>query len=85
MGLAVPAMINGVLSSVDKELSGTASAVLTTSRQTAGAIGVAVFGAMAAGGNTAILGAISKSTMISIAFTAIAALFIFRLSKVKQH
>ena len=85
MGLSVPAMINGVLSSVDKELSGTASAVLTTSRQTAGAIGVAVFGAMAAGGNTAILGAISKSTMISIAFTAIAALFIFRLSKVKQH
>lgn len=78
MGLAVPAMINGILSSVDKTLSGTASAILNTARQTAGAIGVAVFGAMAAGGSMAILGAVSKSAAISIGLTAIAMFLVTR-------
>ena len=78
MGLAVPAMTNGILSSVDKTLSGTASAILNTARQTAGAIGVAVFGAMAAGGTLAILGAVSKSAAISIGLTAFAMLLIVK-------
>jgi len=85
MGLAVPAMINGILSSVDKKLSGTASAVLTTARQTAGAIGVAVFGAMTVGGNTAILGGVFKSAAITIVFTLIAVFFISRLLKAERH
>lgn len=67
MGLAVPSMTNGILSSVDKSLSGTASAALNTVRQTAGAIGVAVFGAMAAGNDLAVLGAVIKSSIISVA------------------
>jgi DHA2 family methylenomycin A resistance protein-like MFS transporter len=46
MGLAVPAMTTAILSSVPRERSGTASAVLNTARQTGGAIGVAVFGAL---------------------------------------
>lgn len=46
MGFAVPAMTAAVLSSVDRSRSGTASAVLNASRQTGGAIGVAVFGAL---------------------------------------
>jgi DHA2 family methylenomycin A resistance protein-like MFS transporter len=78
MGLAVPAMTNGILSSVDKTLSGTASAILNTARQTAGAIGVAVFGAMAAGGVLNILGAVSKSAAISISLTAFAMLLIVK-------
>ncbi len=85
MGLAVPAMINGILSSVDKKLSGTASAILTTARQTAGAIGVAVFGAMAVGSNNAILGGVFKSAAISIGFTLIAIIFIYRLLKKSAH
>jgi len=78
MGLAVPAMINGVLASVDKQLSGTASAVLTTSRQTAGAIGVAVFGAMAAGNSSAILHGVYQASIVSIAITIIALIIIYR-------
>ncbi|MDR6944406.1 MFS transporter [Mucilaginibacter pocheonensis] len=65
MGLAVPAMTTGILSTVAKTRSGTASAVLNTSRQAAGAMGVAVFGAMANGGVTAIVHAITVSSVIS--------------------
>ncbi len=69
MGLAVPAMTNGILSSVDKTLSGTASAALNTVRQAAGAIGVAVFGAIAAGGGAAVLHAITVSITTAIVCT----------------
>ena len=50
MGFAIPAMTAAVLSSVDRRRSGTASAVLNASRQTGGAMGVAIFGALM--GNT---------------------------------
>lgn len=85
MGLAVPSMINGILSSVDKKLSGTASAILNTSRQTAGAIGVAVFGAMAAGNSAVILSAIAKSATISIVFTVLAFLLIWRIKSLEKR
>ena len=49
MGLAVPAMTTTVLSAVDKSRSSLAAAILNTARQSAGAIGVAVFGALAHG------------------------------------
>jgi DHA2 family methylenomycin A resistance protein-like MFS transporter len=52
MGFAIPAMTAAVLSSVDRKRSGTASAVLNASRQTGGAMGVAIFGALV--GNTAV-------------------------------
>ncbi len=65
MGLAVPAMTTGILASVTKTRSGTASAVLNTTRQAAGATGVAIFGALANGGPTAIVGAITASAIIS--------------------
>lgn len=71
MGLAVPAMTNGILGSVEKRLSGTASAVLNTIRQTAGAIGVAVFGALAAGGPAAILSAIPLIAEVAIVLIAL--------------
>lgn len=69
MGLAVPAMTNGILSSVDKTLSGTASAALNTVRQAAGAIGVAVFGTIAAAGGLAILHTITVSIIAAITCT----------------
>ncbi len=49
MGLGVPAMTSAVLASVSRDRSGIASAVLNTGRQAAGAVGVALFGALVAG------------------------------------
>jgi DHA2 family methylenomycin A resistance protein-like MFS transporter len=53
MGLAVPAMTTAILSSVEKEQAGTASAILNTARQVGGAAGVALFGAIVAHGDGA--------------------------------
>jgi MFS transporter, DHA2 family, methylenomycin A resistance protein len=50
MGVAVPAMTTALLGTVGQQRAGTASAVLNTARQAAGAIGVAAFGALAAHG-----------------------------------
>ncbi|CAN5246780.1 MFS transporter [soil metagenome] len=65
MGLAVPAMTTGTLATVVPNRSGIASAVLNTLRQAAGAVGVAVFGAMATGGWAAILRAITVGSMMA--------------------
>ncbi len=48
MGLAVPAMTTSILGSVQRHETGIASAVLNAARQVGGAMGVAVFGSMAA-------------------------------------
>ena len=50
MGLGVPAMTTAILAGVDHAWSGTASAVLNAARQAAGAMGVAIFGALAGNG-----------------------------------
>lgn len=84
MGLAVPAMTTGILASVDKSLSGTASAALNTVRQAAGAIGVAIFGAIGVGGSTAILHSISISSSITIGSTLTIIALIFRHLKNKK-
>lgn len=47
MGLGVPAMTTAIMGSVEKRASGIAAAVSTASRQAGGAIGVALFGALA--------------------------------------
>lgn len=79
MGLAVPSMTTGVLSSVDKQLSGTASAALNTVRQAAGATGVAILGAAAAGSGMAILHAITLSVYVGVVCTiALLLAFYFR-------
>ena len=49
MGLAVPAMTTCILASAERARAGTASAVLNAARQAGGAIGVALFGGLAAG------------------------------------
>jgi len=77
MGMAVPAMTTGILSSVHKNLSGTASAALNTARQASGAAGVAILGAIAAGGNSAILHTIGLSAFAAIVLTIIVFALVF--------
>jgi DHA2 family methylenomycin A resistance protein-like MFS transporter len=79
MGLAVPAMTTALLGTVGQARAGTASAVLNTARQAAGAIGVAAFGALAAHGDGAasaehIVAAVRWSAGISVALLLCAAL-----------
>lgn len=81
MGLAVPAMTTGILSTVDKTRSGIASAVLNTTRQAAGAVGVAVFGAMANGGAMAIVNAITISAIISAGGLLVYGVLIYKYLK----
>lgn len=81
MGFAVPAMTTGILSTVDRSRSGIASAVLNTTRQAAGAVGVAVFGAMTNGGPQAIVHAISISAMCSAGALLIYGIVIFKYLK----
>ena len=85
MGLAVPAMTTTVLSSVDKSRSSLAAAILNTARQSAGAIGVAVFGALAHG-DAEHMGAGLRITcvvaMVGLGFAALAA---SRLKGVPPH
>ena len=81
MGTAVPAMTTGILATVDRNRSGIASAVLNTTRQAAGAVGVAVFGAMAVGGPEAIVRAVRESALISAGCLFVYFVVIFRCLK----
>jgi DHA2 family methylenomycin A resistance protein-like MFS transporter len=81
MGTAVPAMTTGVLATADRNRSGIASAVLNTTRQAAGAVGVAVFGAMAAGGPENIVRAITQNALISAGTMLVYFAVIFRRLK----
>ncbi|VXB23184.1 MFS transporter [Burkholderia sp. 8Y] len=78
MGVAVPAMTTALLGTVGQRRAGTASAVLNTARQAAGAIGVAAFGAFAGHGASAasaqIVDAVRWSAAISAAILACAAM-----------
>jgi DHA2 family methylenomycin A resistance protein-like MFS transporter len=78
MGLGVPAMTNTVLSAVEKDSAGVASAVLNAARQAAGAMGVAIFGALAGDQKDGIVAGLHASAIIAIvlllAAAAIAAL-----------
>lgn len=81
MGVAVPAMTTGTLATVETSRSGIASAVLNTTRQAAGAVGVAVFGAMTIGGPSAIVKAIMQISIISSVCLVIYAVLVFRYLK----
>jgi DHA2 family methylenomycin A resistance protein-like MFS transporter len=67
MGTAVPVMTSALLASVDRHFSGTASGVLNACRQAAGAAGVAVMGALAAGGPDRIAAGLRSSSLIAAA------------------
>lgn len=85
MGFAVPAMTTAMLGTVGSARAGTASAVLNTARQAAGAIGVAVFGALAshaAAAETAqIVMGVKLSAAISVALLLLAAVMAHRVKE----
>jgi DHA2 family methylenomycin A resistance protein-like MFS transporter len=72
MGFAVPAMTAAILSSVDRRRSGTASAVLNAARQTGGAIGVAIFGALVGTTPAQIVRGLELSSLSSVGLVVIA-------------
>ena len=82
MGLAVPAMTTTVLSAVDKRRSSLAAAILNTARQSAGAIGVAVFGALAHGAAAQVGDGLRIACVVSMVALAFAALAAARLKGV---
>jgi DHA2 family methylenomycin A resistance protein-like MFS transporter len=85
MGLAVPAMTTTVLSAVDKSRSSLAAAILNTARQAAGAIGVAVFGALAHGDAGHIASGLRITCAVSMVALALAAVAAARLRGVPAH
>jgi DHA2 family methylenomycin A resistance protein-like MFS transporter len=82
MGLGVPAMTTAVLADVERERSGVAAAVLNAARQAAGAIGVALFGALAGDEPRHVVAGLNASTTIAaallVAASVIAAMTIAR-------
>ncbi len=85
MGLAVPAMTTTVLASVDRSRSSLAAAILNTARQAAGAIGVAVFGALAHGDAEQAGAGLRITCVVSMAALACAAIAAARLKGVPPH
>ncbi len=72
MGFAIPAMTAAVLSSVDRSRSGTASAVLNAARQTGGAVGVAIFGALVGSTPNQIVQGLKLASWTSVALLLVA-------------
>jgi DHA2 family methylenomycin A resistance protein-like MFS transporter len=73
MGLAIPALTSGLLASVDRGIAGAATGVLNACRQAGGAAGVAVFGALAAGGPERIVTGLRASGLIAAGMLVCAA------------
>ena len=71
MGFAVPAMTATVLSSVDRRRSGTTSAILNAARQTGGAMGVAIFGALVGSTPAQIVRGLKLTSLTSVALLLI--------------
>jgi DHA2 family methylenomycin A resistance protein-like MFS transporter len=65
LGLIVPVMTAALLGSVDRSHSGVAAGALNTARQTGSVIGVALFGALAAG-SRGIVGGLHAALAISV-------------------
>ncbi len=73
MGLGVPAMTTAVLANVQRERSGIAAAVLNAARQAAGAMGVALFGALAGDEPSHVVVGLKTSTTIAVVSLVVAA------------
>ncbi len=85
MGFAIPAMTAAVLSSVDRNISGTASAVVNASRQTGGAIGVAIFGALVGNAPAQIVQGIKMASLISVGLLLVATLVAWKYIRRPQE
>jgi DHA2 family methylenomycin A resistance protein-like MFS transporter len=84
MGLAIPALTSGLLASVDRGIAGAATGVLNACRQAGGAAGVAVFGALAAGGPERIVSGLRASGVIAAGMLVCAAWVAGRSSPNRQ-
>jgi MFS transporter, DHA2 family, methylenomycin A resistance protein len=62
-----------VLASAERHWGGTVSGALNSARQAGGAIGVAVFGALGAGGSGAIIHGLRAAAVVSVALLLAAA------------
>lgn len=82
MGLAIPALTSGLLASVDRGVAGAATGVLNACRQAGGAAGVAVFGALAAGGSEGIVSGLRVSAVVAAVMLVGAAWVAGRRAKV---
>ena len=78
IGLAVPAMTTALLSSVPTAMSGTASGMLNTVRQSGGAIGVALFGSALALGTIQGMQIAFFASALAVAGAAICAFLFIR-------
>jgi DHA2 family methylenomycin A resistance protein-like MFS transporter len=68
IGIAVPAMTTALLAAVERERSGIASGVLNAVRQAAGALGVAILGALAVHGIAGVrIGLAVSAALIAVA------------------
>lgn len=76
VGLAVPIMTTVVLGTVPRSCAGVASGVLNAVRQTGGAIGVALFGALIARSGSGLCDAFTASAALLAFSAAMAAGFI---------
>lgn len=84
MGLGVPAMTTSVLAAVDKHVSGVAAGVLNAARQAGGAIGIALFGALAGDSRERIVEGLHTSALIAVALLLLAAGLAFFAVKSKE-
>jgi DHA2 family methylenomycin A resistance protein-like MFS transporter len=82
IGLAVPAITTGVLSAVASAQSGVASGALNTVRQTGGAVGVGLYGALMA---TDMVRGIQIALALSGLFLLAAAIVSFSAIQVSQE
>ncbi len=73
MGTGVPAMTTAILAGTAKEMSGIASAVLNAARQAGGALGVALFGALAGETPDHVVSGLHASAVAAVALLLCAA------------
>jgi len=73
MGLGVPAMTAAIMGSVEKSASGIVAAVSTATRQAGGAVGVALFGALAGDDPGHVVTGMHLSAIIAICLLVLAA------------
>jgi DHA2 family methylenomycin A resistance protein-like MFS transporter len=78
LGTGVPAMTTAVLASVDKARAGSAAGVLNAARQAAGAMGVAVLGALAGDYPAQIVSGLTRGAAICSGLLLMAAVLAWR-------
>ena len=84
MGLGVPAMTTAVLAGVERSNSGVVGGVLNAARQAGGAMGVALFGALCAGGDAAIPAGLHACALIAVGLLLLAGAWAARVVRAAE-